>query len=379
MLRYKKIALAVYGFTIFLFSFFMINQLTNVGDGFWQQSYYLAGDVEVSSGRWLWPYLDKVLGGNHVDPLTTLVSIMLFVAGFTLALATLNIKPKFVYCVIGGLITFSSPVFSSVLAYKYMSVTFALAMFLSALAALLCFKIKNNVVAVIVPSVILSMSMGLYQSYIGVFCVTGLLFIIRLLMDDKNEIYRSTGGLYAQMGFPMIFLAGMMFVLSADIFDFSKSPAPRYVFYLVSAIAVVSVYGQALQTLTDHSAMQEGYIACKSMAAGVLDDLRRKYLLHEDRNYFFIGSPVGNGTFHVTDAYWLSNHYARTGSFWLIDRNMYATYSVLFQRVMGVDLHVMNDIYEQTAYDEYYKSVPSYSNEGYIIDWQTVIIIISEP
>lgn len=68
-------------FAVVLYGLMMAQQLTNTFDGLWNQTYYHAGLPELTSGRWLLHYIDKLTLGLHADPITSLAALALFLVG----------------------------------------------------------------------------------------------------------------------------------------------------------------------------------------------------------------------------------------------------------------------------------------------------------
>ncbi len=511
--QYKKSFGWLFGFTALLYAFYMINQLTNVGDGFWQQNYYVAGTYEVSCGRWLWPYIDKLTCGLHIEPLTTLGAIAIFAVSIIVAQLALDIEGKPV-AIIGGIVALSSTIFSSVISYRFLAIVYSLACFFACAGAYGCIKARKDYLAVIYGGLGVALSMGLYQAYLGVFCVIGVVSLICLCLDENagvrdivtrivrfilavlvggavyfivvklhlalwnvamteyngaNEvsvggiirslpsslaevtrtfgryisghlmktvafddrinltliyhvvvgclfvglviwklirikanrairilvfvlglvlmpiganiatIIASGSGFMPQMGFAMAFLSGVLPAIIVERLVDIEGDKVKLGIGVLAAICVCMIYGQSAQVLIDHSAMKEGYTASVTLARGVLNDLQLYGLLDSDKKFFFIGKPSANETFYTTEVYDKANEYAQVGKFWLSDSNMYASYKALFNRVLGVDIEVLGDYYETKAFDEYYQTVPCYPNDGYILDWDTVIVKISEP
>ena len=149
--RYKKTFWWLFGFTAVLYSFFMVNQLSNTWDGFWHQDYHVASHHEISCGRWLLPVFDKILRGLHLEPINTLAVIALFAASFVVALYALDISDS-AMTVIGGVVLFSSPILSAVISYRYVAVAFGVSCLLSCVGSAICIKLRNNVAAVLVPA-----------------------------------------------------------------------------------------------------------------------------------------------------------------------------------------------------------------------------------
>ncbi len=182
-----------------------------------------------------------------------------------------------------------------------------------------------------------------------------------------------------QMFFAFSLFSGLLFILIMDRFLSQHKDKLRYCAAVMTLLVVMATYGQSAQVLIDHSAMHDGYVSTMTLARGVIDDLKREGALSSEKTYFFIGNPAYNETFYRTECYNRANEYAKVGTFWLEQSNMYAAYKTIFQRVLGFNLNVLNDSYESKAYDDYFKSVPCYPNAGYITNWDTVIIKISEP
>ena len=79
-------------FAVVLYGLMMAQQLTNTFDGLWNQTYYHAGLPELTSGRWLLHYIDKLTLGLHADPITSLAALALFLVGFLLVLRLLGVE-----------------------------------------------------------------------------------------------------------------------------------------------------------------------------------------------------------------------------------------------------------------------------------------------
>lgn len=181
--EYKFVILSMIFFSLLLYSFFMTQQLTNNCDGFWQQNYYLAGGWEISCGRWLWPYLDKLLFGIHIDPLTTIGSLAFFIVGYILVLDMFKVKSKGIG-VLGGLIFISSPVILVFLSYRYMALTFATSFLFSVFASYFLVKVNSRVFSIGLSMLFICLSMSFYQAHLAVVGVLGLSFIIYLCIHN---------------------------------------------------------------------------------------------------------------------------------------------------------------------------------------------------
>lgn len=185
--EYKKSIIGIGVFSFLLYSFFMIQQLTNVGDGFWQQSYYLSGGWETGCGRWLLPYVDRIQQGIHVDPLTSILTITIFIIGYIFIVSILDIK-NWKVVVLGGCVFLSSPFFSNILSYRFTSVIYALAFLMAVMGAYTCTKVQRVWLQIVLSALFVSLSLGLYQSYLGCYCLILLLYIIKMIVDAEKSI-----------------------------------------------------------------------------------------------------------------------------------------------------------------------------------------------
>lgn len=84
--KYWMLALFDMVFGTILYSLMMSQQLTNTFDGLWNQNYHHAGIPELTSGRWMLYFIDKISMGLHAEPLTSLVTLGLFILGFLFVL-----------------------------------------------------------------------------------------------------------------------------------------------------------------------------------------------------------------------------------------------------------------------------------------------------
>ncbi|MCQ2548424.1 MAG: glucosyltransferase domain-containing protein [Lachnospiraceae bacterium] len=212
--KYKKTITILSLFVCLLYSYYTLHELTNVGDGFWQQSFHYAGDVERASGRWIWPYVDVIQRGLHMEPINMLVTMFIFIIGFILTLYILDVKDGWL-AAIGGCIFFSTPIFSAIVSYRFMSIIYALAFLAAVLAAVCNEKIKNRYWAIFLAAVCFSISMGLYQSYIGIFCLVGLISFVLILL--QNDDYKEKLLEAAIRYFVSLFLGGILYFVSLKI------------------------------------------------------------------------------------------------------------------------------------------------------------------
>lgn len=184
------------------------NSLVNSNDGLWEYNYYKAGKWSLSLGRWFWLYLDRLRFGISTEPLTSLISLACFSAGFVYIADLFELgKNKVSY--LASMLFLSSNVVCISLSYRFMSPTFGLAFLLSVLAVWVICKWKNKIWGILFAGAFMALSMGLYQAYIGCTCflfVGYVLFVLRdkgiILKDILKLIGRTLlsavvgGGLY---------------------------------------------------------------------------------------------------------------------------------------------------------------------------------------
>ncbi len=193
---YKYKVVAVFGllFSAILYFFMMTHQLTNTFDALWHQNYYHAAATEFSSGRWLLFFVDKIMMGLHADPIASLFALALFVVGFIFVLELLDVRNSFISCLTLALFL-SSTLVSNTLSYRYASVGYALAYFLSILALYAAMRVENTFLAVCVSGLFLGLSMSCYQAYSAVFCTVAVCYIISRCAHDNEQDLDKTGSL----------------------------------------------------------------------------------------------------------------------------------------------------------------------------------------
>lgn len=161
-------------------------------DGIWNgwglSSYFPTG-WELSLGRWGLFILPVLKSGLFSPVITSAVTIGLFSFGSALLTSCLRITFS-PFKTILSLIIISNPFISATLSYYYCSDSYALA-FVCAIAAI---SIATNdeakpllrpLVRVPLSSALLSVSLGIYQSFFGVYCAVAALVMISNLLDPS--------------------------------------------------------------------------------------------------------------------------------------------------------------------------------------------------
>lgn len=197
-------------FSAVLYSLLMIHQLVNQADGLWWCTYHHAGDWERSIGRWLWPYIDNLHSGINIDPLSSMVSLGFFVLGCILVVDVFEIQSHLRSFLICGLFLSSIAVCAS-LSYRFMSVIFALAFLFSIAAAWVLIRGKRGVPSILAGAAAITVSMGLYQMYLGCTCIVILGWMMRALLREEMPL-RSIGKLVARSALSLC-LGGLLYLI----------------------------------------------------------------------------------------------------------------------------------------------------------------------
>ncbi|MDO4188707.1 MAG: glucosyltransferase domain-containing protein [Lachnospiraceae bacterium] len=174
-----------------IFTFFMTISLGLVNhlDGIWHSAFSLAGNWERGEGRWVWPYIDKMRFGLAAEPLTSVVSIVLFIVGNIFLLELFEIGPE---CIKAYLISFLFLMTTSVgvwLTFKYAAISFALPYLFSVVALFIVKKGINvskysDAVTIVAAAICIVLLMGQYQAFINCTCM---IFLAQLMIMFYRE------------------------------------------------------------------------------------------------------------------------------------------------------------------------------------------------
>ena len=138
-------------------------------------------------GRWFWLYLDQMRLGISTDPLTSIISLAAFSLGMIVLLDLFELENRKIGYLICFLFLSNTAVCIS-LSYRYMSPTFGIAFLLSILSAWIIVKLKNDYFAVLFGAILIALTVGAYQSYIGCECLALLGCIIYASYDKRKSL-----------------------------------------------------------------------------------------------------------------------------------------------------------------------------------------------
>ena len=75
LIKFSKIVFLNLCISVLMYFPMIAKGLTNTYDGLWQSTYFQASTWEISLGRWVWPFVDKVRGGYAAEPLNSLLTL----------------------------------------------------------------------------------------------------------------------------------------------------------------------------------------------------------------------------------------------------------------------------------------------------------------
>lgn len=180
--------------TLFLLCFifgFIINILLITNDILFTDAIvftdvHISDQWELSLGRWLLHYLDYFRFGLASSVIDTILSLIYIGLSSILLIDLFDIKTK-ISKILLCLTLSVSPFLCELLLSVFCSAEFILSFLLSTLSVYFLYKLKNKYLRIILSSIFLACSLGLYQAFLGVAC--GLCILVplqKLLTKDHN-------------------------------------------------------------------------------------------------------------------------------------------------------------------------------------------------
>lgn len=153
-------------------------------DGLWNSIYDIAGNWEVSLGRW-GIYFVNLLRGSFVSPIvTSIISIVIIAITCVMIVKLLKINKKYTIVLMFALLA-SLPSFCNTLTYPYCADAYTLAMFFAVIAVYCIYKYPK-IKGIILGGIALAVSLGLYQGYVGVCAVLCLIMLLLQIIENKD-------------------------------------------------------------------------------------------------------------------------------------------------------------------------------------------------
>lgn len=182
--KHSKFILFQIAFGIIIYFTMLSENLVNDMDGIWNTSNFIAGNWEISLGRGLLRYFDKLRFGVVSVPLNSILMLSILAIANSLIWDLLSLNNKKMTALAAGLLI-GNPVVCASLSYCYTSVNFGLAYLFSVAAAFVLIKMKKWY-GVACGGLMIALSMSCYQAYFGVTCLLMLIVLIQMLMNLEN-------------------------------------------------------------------------------------------------------------------------------------------------------------------------------------------------
>lgn len=217
--REKKPFLVLYLFLVVLNAPLIFLRLTNQYDGLWNQDDYMAGEWELSNGRWFWPYLDHARFGISLDPLPNLLAAAGFVGMVLLLARAMRLSwNKRTY--LASMLFLASTGITCQLSFSYMSITFAFSAVMAVLGVNLVTLAaerrdqKYGIRSILIAGVVIAVMMGCYQASLGLSCLTALFYVMKKLTgaDESIDSNDTTSDDLIQSRKEALHFAGKMFI-----------------------------------------------------------------------------------------------------------------------------------------------------------------------
>ena len=183
--RYKNIAIFTFFISIFAYADMFINTIPNP-DNYFFNEYFIAGIWEISLGRFIVQYIDKITYGMNTSIIISIIAIAIFILNIVLICRIFEINNTVVSCIVSILIMLS-PKILSFLMYYFVSEVYAVGMLLCSLAIYLYKLNKRNFILSIICIVL---SLGIYQSSIAHLAVLSLILILYFVMNHEDNLYK---------------------------------------------------------------------------------------------------------------------------------------------------------------------------------------------
>ncbi len=169
-----KFTLSVFVISSLCYIPLIANGYVNSIDGIWHSNtFFQSGNLELSSGRWAWLFLDKLKGGYAAEPFSSLVALLLISISICLAL-DMFMDLNIVNILLALLFSVSTSV-CCFLSYRFQATSFGLSILLAILAAYLVIiksaDKKTQIMHYLCAIASLTILLGLYQANLGCYCI----------------------------------------------------------------------------------------------------------------------------------------------------------------------------------------------------------------
>lgn len=199
-------------FGIIIYFMIMSENLFNDMDGIWHTSNFVAGNWEISLGRGLLRYFDKLRFGVVSVPFNTILTLLVVGIANTLLIDLFSVTNRFIAFLMAGLII-ANPVICFTLSYSYTSINYGLS-YLFAIGAVYAFSKIKKWISIVLAGAFIMISMGCYQAYIGVVGIIFLMILMRMFIRNDNKKNIAD---YMIRGVCSILLGGFLYILMTNL------------------------------------------------------------------------------------------------------------------------------------------------------------------
>ena len=182
---YWKLFICIYAFSVVFYILFITQQLTNTFDGLWHDSYYTAGWLEFSTGRWVLPYMDRLHLGMQVEPVASCLTIGLILLAVILIIDMLKLRGPLAYIAAAYIMT--NTIVTCILSYRFTAISYGLGVLLGAAAAWLLMQDYMGRLRYLLSLICLIGCLGIYQANIAVAAVLMVFIFIRMIMESRDR------------------------------------------------------------------------------------------------------------------------------------------------------------------------------------------------
>lgn len=173
-------------FLCVVYFFFISNILTNTHDGLWHSDgYSLAVKFDIQTGRWLTPVFTILKKCFAVEPINTLISLML-VSVITFLILDIFNQLNVLGQIIGFIISLSAT-FTAQMAYSYMSQAFLIAEALATVSVWAFIKL-NSKYKYIISVIFLVLALSFYQGALACYTIIVVFYLMYLFITSNDNI-----------------------------------------------------------------------------------------------------------------------------------------------------------------------------------------------
>ncbi|MCR5417391.1 MAG: glucosyltransferase domain-containing protein [Lachnospiraceae bacterium] len=219
--RKKRFLIAAsnkYVFAILIYFMQITQDLVNAMDGLWTNPYYKGGTWETKIGRWMIRYIDAAMSGLGINPVAGLGALLFFVVGLQIVWDIFGYRHGSLKDYICSAFFICNPYVCNILSYRYTALSYAICFAMSVLAVWLVLdsakqKGKKRVADCALATLLIIMSMAIYQTCLGIMTVLALIVLYQIFFC--RDYSGKEWGAYLVDGIISGFVGGVIYLLIA--------------------------------------------------------------------------------------------------------------------------------------------------------------------